>query len=97
MIPSSATPAQISTSVPKLVVLAELAPSANAVEQHSAEMTAAKQPMNEKKLRFFIFVALLVLPTRMFNFIHRLRAPLTDSTLLKAEPELKQLHMHYNT
>ena len=51
MIPSSAMPAQISTSVPKLVVLAELAPSANAAAQHSAEMTAAKQPMNEKKLR----------------------------------------------
>ena len=67
-------PAQISTSVPKLVVLAELAPSANAVEQHSAEMTAAKQPMSEKKLRLFMFVSLLVLPTRMFNFIHRLRA-----------------------
>ena len=68
-------PAQISTSVPKLVVLAELAPSANAVAQHSAEMTAAKhQPMNEKKLRFLMFVSLLVLPTRMFNFIHRLRA-----------------------
>lgn len=46
-IPSSAMPAQISTSVPKLVVLAELAPSANAAAQHSAEMTAAKQPMNE--------------------------------------------------
>lgn len=91
-------PAQISTSVPKLVVLAELAPSANAVAQHSAEMTAAKQPMNEKKLRFLMFVSLLVLPTRMFNFIHRLPSgQLTDSALLKAEPELKQLHMHYNT
>lgn len=67
-------PAQISTSVPKLVVLAELAPSANAVEQHSAEMTAAKQPMNEKKLRFLMFVCLLVLPARILNFIHRLRA-----------------------
>ena len=33
-IPSSAMPAQISTSVPKLVVLAELAPSANAAAQH---------------------------------------------------------------
>lgn len=73
-IPSSAMPAQISTSVPKLVVLAELAPSANAAAQHSAEMTAAKQPMNEKKLRLFMFVSLLALPTRMFNFIHRLRA-----------------------
>ena len=51
-IPSSAMPAQISTSVPKLVVLAELAPSANAVAQHSAEMTAAKQPMNEKEIAF---------------------------------------------
>lgn len=67
-------PAQISTSVPKLVVLAELAPSANAVAQHSAEMTTAKQPMNEKKLRFLMFVSLLVFPTRTFNFIHRLRA-----------------------
>lgn len=96
-IPSSAMPAQISTSVPKLVVLAELAPSANAVAQHSAEMTAAKQPMNEKKLRFLMFVSLLVLPTRMFNFIHRLRAAINGFSLLKAEPELKQLHMHYNT
>ena len=61
MIPSSAMPAQISTSVPKLVVLAELVPS-------------AKQPMNEKKLRFLMFVSLLVFSTRMFNFIHRLRA-----------------------
>ena len=68
MIPSSAMPAQISTSVPKLVVLTELAPSANAVAQHSAEMTAGK------KLRLFMFVSLLVFPTRMFNFIHRLRA-----------------------
>ena len=44
------------------------------LQKHSAEMTAAKQPMNEKKLRFLMFVSLLVFPTRMFNFIHRLRA-----------------------
>ena len=97
MIPSSAMPAQISTSVPKLVVLAELVPSANAAAQHSAEMTAAKQPMNEKKLRFLMFVSLLgSQPACSTSFIVCERQ-LTDSALLKAEPELKQLHMHYNT
>ena len=60
MIPSSAMPAQISTSVPKLVVLAELAPSANAAAQHSAEMTAAKQPMKaEPELNSFICIITL--------------------------------------